>query len=124
MASMRNWGLFNVGRITIAGLWLHQDLGTLAARSNRQEAAELGHYKIANVDVSAILNTGGDLVRLATPRGRSYEMVPAAKVLAGQPCAGYSTASDHDLVLFPAARVGAAVLDLTRRMSARRPRRA
>ena len=54
MASMRNWGLFNVGRITIAGLWLHQDLGTLAARSNRQEAAELGHYKIANVDVSAI----------------------------------------------------------------------
>ena len=60
---------FNVGRITNSLGWLRQELGDFrGALELDQEAAELGRqYKIGNVEVSATLNIGGDLVRLGEP---------------------------------------------------------
>jgi tetratricopeptide (TPR) repeat protein len=61
---------FNIGRITNSLGWLHQELGAFArALELDREAAELGRqHRIGNIEVSAQINAGGDLVRLGEPR--------------------------------------------------------
>jgi class 3 adenylate cyclase/tetratricopeptide (TPR) repeat protein len=60
---------FNVGRITNSLGWLHQEFGDFrGALELDREAAELGRqHRIGNVEVSATLNIGGDLVRAGEP---------------------------------------------------------
>ena len=67
---------YNVGRITNTLGWLHQEFGdfTRALELDR-EAAELGrHHKIGNVEISSLINVGGDLVRQGEP-GRALAML-------------------------------------------------
>jgi class 3 adenylate cyclase/tetratricopeptide (TPR) repeat protein len=69
---------YNVGRITNSLGWLHQEFGDFQrALELDREAAELGRrHKIGNVEVSAQINIGSDLVRKGEPG-------PALAVLEG-----------------------------------------
>src|SRR5262245_46162968 len=60
---------FNVGRITNTLGWLHQELGDFrSALELDREAAELGRqHKIGNVELSARINIGSDIVRSGEP---------------------------------------------------------
>jgi class 3 adenylate cyclase/tetratricopeptide (TPR) repeat protein len=60
---------YNIGRITNTLGWLHQEFGDFQrARELDREAVALGRaHRIGNVEVSAQLNLGTDLVRLGTP---------------------------------------------------------
>jgi class 3 adenylate cyclase/tetratricopeptide (TPR) repeat protein len=60
---------FNVGRITNTLGWLHQEFGDFQSSLELdREAAELGRrHKIGNVEVSAQINIGSDLVRRGEP---------------------------------------------------------
>src|SRR5262245_38696832 len=60
---------FNIGRITNSLGWLHQELGDFrSALELDREAAELGrHHKIGNVEISARINIGSDIVRSGEP---------------------------------------------------------
>jgi class 3 adenylate cyclase/tetratricopeptide (TPR) repeat protein len=60
---------YNVGRITNTLGWLHQEFGDFRrARELDREAVELGRtHRIGNIEVSAKLNVGTDLVRLGDP---------------------------------------------------------
>jgi class 3 adenylate cyclase/tetratricopeptide (TPR) repeat protein len=72
---------YNVGRITNSLGWLHQEFGDFQrALELDREAAELGrHHKIGNVEVSSILNIGGDLLRQGEPDHALTILEPAVE---------------------------------------------
>jgi class 3 adenylate cyclase/tetratricopeptide (TPR) repeat protein len=69
---------FNIGRLTNSLGWVHQELGDFArAAEYDREGADLGaRHKIANVEISSLINLGLDHVSLGEPR-RALDLLAA-----------------------------------------------